>query len=431
MTREAAGLSLHGEAVLEAAFEHVYNAMVITDADFDGGPFIKRCNPAFCAMTGYTEKELIGQSPRILQGPDTDREVIDELNQKIRAGEFFEGCTVNYRKDGASYVVQWNISPVRGKDGAIAAYISVQQDITARFEAERERSLLAEALNATTDPVIVMDSDLVIVFANNAFGREVGRPVEELLGRSAFQLEPRTADGPAEPQIRRVLAEAGCYRGVVSFDLVTGDRLHVDLSISSLVGYHDPNGHYVAIAPNITHLVEQQIALQEMANIDALTGLLNRRAGQIALETELTQAAVSGAPMSVAMGDVDYFKKINDGFGHAVGDDVLRSVAASLRGGMRGSDFAVRWGGEEFLLILPHTSHGEAGLLAERIRTLVAATPQVASEPVTMSFGVGQWRPGESAAEFVERVDAAMYAAKSGGRNRVVSSGLSADPGRE
>ncbi len=367
MRREAAGLSLHGGAVLEAAFEHLYNAMVITDADFGGGPFIRRCNPAFCAMTGYTEEELIGQSPRILQGPDTDRKIIDQLKRKIRAGEFFEGSTTNYRKGGVAYVVQWNISPVRDADGVIVAYVSIQQDITARFAAERERSLLAEALNAATDPVIVMDKDFDIVFANNAFGREVGRPVEDLLGRSAFELKPRTPEGLAELQIRRVLAEGNPYRGVVSFELSTGTRLHVDLSISSLVGYHDSNGHYVAIAPNITHMVEQQMALQEMAYIDALTGLLNRRSGQVALEIELQQAAGSGAPMSVTMGD-------------------------------------------------------DALPLAERVRNLVETTPQVASDPVTMSFGVGQWRPGESVSAFVERIDAAMYAAKSGGRNRVVCS---------
>ena len=422
MRQVTAGPNLHGDAVLEAAFEHMYNAMVITDTNFDGGPFIQRCNPAFCAMTGYPEEELIGRSPRILQGPETDRKVIDQLNRKIRAGEFFEGSTVNYRKDGVAYVVQWNISPVRDSDGAIVAYISIQQDVTARFAAERERSLLAEALNAATDPVIVMDKDFVIVFANNAFGREVGRPVEDLLGRSAFQLGPRTPEGLAEPQIRRVLAEGNSYRGVVSFDLATGNRLHVDLSISSLVGYHDPNGHYVAIAPNITHMVEQQMALQEMANIDALTGLLNRRSGQVALEIEIQQAAGSGAPMSVVIGDVDHFKAINDRLGHAVGDDVLRSVAASLRGGMRSNDFAIRWGGEEFLILLPNTPLDDAVALAERVRYLVATTPQVASDPVTISFGVGQWRPGESVAAFVERIDAAMYAAKSGGRNRVVSS---------
>ena len=158
-----------------------------------------------------------------------------------------------------------------------------------------------------------------------------------------------------------------------------------------------------------------------MANIDALTGLLNRRSGQVALEIELQQAAGSGAPMSAAMGDIDHFKRINDRLGHAVGDDVLRSVAASLRGGMRTNDLAIRWGGEEFLILLPNTPLDDAVPLAERVRNRVATTLRVASDPVTISFGVGQWRPGESLAAFVDRIDAAMYAAKSGGRNRVVS----------
>jgi diguanylate cyclase (GGDEF)-like protein/PAS domain S-box-containing protein len=421
--RDSARPELDDCAVLEAAFLHVYNAMVITDADFDGGgPFIRRCNPAFRAMTGYTEDELIGRSPRILQGRDTDRDVIDRLRRQIRAGEFFEGSTVNYRKDGRAYVVQWNISPVRDDDGAIVAFASVQQDITARLAAERERSLLAEALNAATDPVIVTDDDFRIVFANSAFASEIGRPVDDLLGRSAFTLEPRTPEGPAEPQIRQVLAEGKPYRGVVSFDLASGKRLHVDLSISSLLGHNDLKLHYVAIAPNITHMVEQQMALQEMANIDAMTGLLNRRAGQMVLDSEIQQAAGSGTPMSVVMGDIDRFKEINDRLGHAVGDDVLRSVAASLRGGMRGSDFAVRWGGEEFLIVLPGTSLEDAVRLAERVRSTVATTAQVAAGPVTMSLGVGQWRPGEDLAALVQRIDVAMYAAKSGGRNRVVAS---------
>lgn len=146
MGRDAAVLRLPGAAVLKAAFEHLYNAMVITDADFDGGPFIQRCNPAFSAMTGYTEKELIGQSPRILQGPATDRRVIDRLKRKIQAGEFFEGSTINYRNDGVPYVVQWNISPVRDRDGVTVAYVSIQQDITALVEADERVQVLGQQL---------------------------------------------------------------------------------------------------------------------------------------------------------------------------------------------------------------------------------------------------------------------------------------------
>ncbi len=81
-------------------------------------------------MTGYTEQELLGRSPRLLQGPHTDPQVLQRLRECLRSGTFFQGSTVNYRKDGSSYLVEWNISPVRDAQGQVQAYVSVQQDIT-------------------------------------------------------------------------------------------------------------------------------------------------------------------------------------------------------------------------------------------------------------------------------------------------------------
>lgn len=101
-------------ALLEAVVEQSFNAVLITDANLtNGGPFIVYVNPAFCAMTGYAAEALIGLSPRILQGPDTDRQVIERMRQCLSESLFFEGSTVNYRADGSPYVVEWKISPVR------------------------------------------------------------------------------------------------------------------------------------------------------------------------------------------------------------------------------------------------------------------------------------------------------------------------------
>ncbi len=145
-------MNLLGDPVFQAAFEHAYNSMVITDADFDGGgPFVLHCNPAFCAMTGYSQEEWIGRSPRILQGPATDRNVIDRLRSSIRGGNFFEGSTINYRKDGAPYLVQWNISPVRDTGGEIVAYIAIQQDITALAEANERNRVLVQRVKWQAD----------------------------------------------------------------------------------------------------------------------------------------------------------------------------------------------------------------------------------------------------------------------------------------
>lgn len=131
-------------APFDQAITQAYNAVLITTAELDfPGPEIVYANPAFCRQTGYTEQELIGQTPRILQGTDTDRKVLDRLRVEIADGQFFDGQTVNYRKDGSPYWVRWNISPVLDAQGNITYYVSVQQDITELKKAEQTLQTLA------------------------------------------------------------------------------------------------------------------------------------------------------------------------------------------------------------------------------------------------------------------------------------------------
>lgn len=161
--------------LLQAAVDQSFNAVVITNADHSSqGPCITYCNRAFAAMTGYSAEELLGQSPRILQGPLTDPKVIQHLRQCLQNGEFFQGSTFNYRKDGSAYLVEWNISPVRDASGQIQAYVSVQQDITARVHAEQRQALLAKALDATHDAVLIADHQAHILFVNHAFEQQTG-----------------------------------------------------------------------------------------------------------------------------------------------------------------------------------------------------------------------------------------------------------------
>lgn len=163
-----------------------------------------------------------------------------------------------------------------------------------------------------------------------------------------------------------------------------------------------------------------------VAAMDALTGLLNRRSAGAAGRAALAAARKQGEPLSVLMFDVDHFKQVNDRFGHASGDEVLRQVAAVLRHGLRRSDRLARWGGEEFLLLLPGTAAAEAAALGERQRAAMAdAVVQVGEGlpplQVTLSAGVAALQPGDSQLDAViARADAALYSAKRQGRNRVV-----------
>lgn len=165
-----------------------------------------------------------------------------------------------------------------------------------------------------------------------------------------------------------------------------------------------------------------QRELRQLASIDALTGLHNRRELEQRINEEMSRSRRHGEPMSVVIGDLDHFKRVNDEFGHAVGDDVLRAVGERMRRNLRTEDLAVRWGGEEFLLLLPATDRNHAIQVADKIRIAIADRPigcNGREVPVTISFGVAQLEDNEEVSELVRRADDAMYRAKKAGRNQV------------
>ena len=164
----------------------------------------------------------------------------------------------------------------------------------------------------------------------------------------------------------------------------------------------------------------------EMAITDALTGLFNRRYMESHLGTLIEQAASRGKPLSALIIDIDYFKAINDSHGHDAGDDVLRDFALRIKRSIRGIDLACRYGGEEFVVIMPETDMAVAAMVAERLRRRIAAEPFPIAQgsrqiPVTISIGIAGLRgKDDTAPNLIKRADQALYRAKRDGRNRVV-----------
>ena len=134
--------------LLRAAVEASGEAIIITSAEIDEpGPRIEYVNPAFTRMTGYEAQEVLGRSPRFLQGPETERAVLDQLRVALEAGETGQGETVNYRKDGSTYVVEWLITPVREADGRITHWVSAQRDVTGRRAGEDRQAMMVRELH--------------------------------------------------------------------------------------------------------------------------------------------------------------------------------------------------------------------------------------------------------------------------------------------
>ena len=165
--------------------------------------------------------------------------------------------------------------------------------------------------------------------------------------------------------------------------------------------------------------------IRQLATHDDLTGLLNRRAMLDRMQLEQHRSLRSGSPLLIAQLDIDHFKAVNDTHGHAAGDLVLQSFADTVRRNVRDTDVLARWGGEEFVLLLCDTPAADAVALMERLRQAVQAMQVPVAQggqpiTVTVSIGLARHAPADPLAGTLERADRALYAAKAGGRNRVV-----------
>jgi diguanylate cyclase (GGDEF)-like protein len=166
--------------------------------------------------------------------------------------------------------------------------------------------------------------------------------------------------------------------------------------------------------------VDEVKALQHLAETDPLTGVANRRGGEKHIANEISRAKREKRPLSCILIDLDRFKLVNDTFGHQAGDQLLRDISNLLRRTVRAYDILVRWGGEEFLLVLPGVDRDVARVLAERVRIAVEALDTHGIGPVTLSAGVANFENDYDFSSTLKTADRRLYQAKASGRNCVV-----------
>ncbi len=180
---------------------------------------------------------------------------------------------------------------------------------------------------------------------------------------------------------------------------------------------------YTKLNKRLAYEIETRKKLEQdlivAATIDKLTQIFNRRKLEAIIETEIERAKRYNSPLSLIMLDIDDFKRVNDTYGHQVGDNVLKELANILKNNIRLSDTAGRWGGEEFMIVVPETAAINAGELAEKIRNLIASSTFAGSCIITISLGLAQLQSGDNFDSFLKKVDDALYQAKNRGKNRV------------
>lgn len=244
------------------------------------------------------------------------------------------------------------------------------------------------------------------------------RPGEGLLGWIAAHGETlRTGDAMADPRFLArpdMIEPMGSYLGVP----ITVDGQVVGV-LSAVASEHDAfseaHAQLLELVAGIAAPHVEVGRLSRLAQVDALTGALNRHSLEAAFPTQRRAKTVS-----VVLIDVDHFKAVNDQLGHAVGDECLKGLARLLSQLIREQDALIRYGGEEFLLVLPDTALMQAAAIAERAREKLRETELIAGRPVTLSAGVAEQTSEETREQTIERADRALYEAKRQGRDRVV-----------
>lgn len=394
-----------------AIFDHSYNSVVITTPFLEGDhPKILYVNSAFSQMSGYTKEEIIGKTPRVLQGEKTDKATLERLKESLVREEFFEGKAINYTKEGKEYWVEWNISPIYDEDKNLIAFLSLQKDVSIAHKLLNHIKLFQKAVDQNHNAIAIFNEKGEYVYINQSYSLRTGYEMKDLVEKTPNILKSGVHDEGFYRDLWSKLLSKKPFETIFCNKNANGTLYYEKQTITPILDDENLIG-FITIGKNYDEEQRQNEQLKNDTLIDSLTKLFNKKAFDEKFKNAIKNFTQSGNRFSMAFIDLDNFKQVNDTMGHDKGDSALVECANFLRENTRKSDEIFRFGGDEFIILLYETKQKDALALCQKLETLFLKSDIALRYPIGISLGCKEYE-GEDADLFFKQTDSEMYESK-------------------
>jgi diguanylate cyclase (GGDEF)-like protein/PAS domain S-box-containing protein len=407
-----------------ALFKHLVDivdtGITITDPSLPDNPLIY-VNRAFTEITGYSFEEAVGRNCRFLRDPEPKQSGLPAVYEALKNVQSCEVELRNYTKEGTLFHNLLNITPMFDNNGKLKYFIGVQHDISRQKKHEEklaEQALYIQSILDAQENIVYVAEHGSIIYANQPFFDFFAvASLEEFLQHEScicgrflknnLSFTPSSLDGKV--WIHEILALEKSKR-IVAMKSSTQEKRFFSISIKELI-----SERYIITLNDISQSFLRELFLKNIAYHDPLTGVLNRQYFYDYYDENRRNIETLG----IIMIDLDYFKKINDTYGHAMGDEVLKQSAEAIQNSIRNDDTLIRWGGEEFIVLVNTAKNSQLISVSEHIRHTVSEILFETIPSITASVGATLLLEGEPFKTALERADKALYNAKANGRNRI------------
>ena len=377
-------------------------------------------NEAFSDITGYTKDELLNMESWEILDPSHHQETQKIAQKRLSGIEFplTHGAMTLIKKSGQKRIIRVSTQTIKHENEYAGTGTVV--DITDIQETKKQLQLLSQAIEQTDEMIKITDKDGTIIYANDALVAHTGYKRIELIGKKSSVLKSGKHNKEFYQNMWDTILGGHTYRNTLINKKKDSQLYYEELTITPIMDSEQKIQNFVSTSQDITQRFKMQEKLNKLATMDSLTNIYNRHKTNETIDAEISRVHRYDTTFSLAMIDIDHFKSINDRYGHDIGDYVLKELTALISKLIRISDSFGRWGGEEFMLILPHTDEVQSLTFTQKLIDAVANHKFENIEQITISMGVTLYIKNEEKESLVKRVDEALYEAKNSGRNRVV-----------